>query len=212
MSEGTPRAADMPPPRDASGLSQGAMRVIFTGTYRWLLATALRLKLSPFQLTLLSLITNVIVGVLLLRGMFLAAGLVLIPAGVFDVLDGAVARHRGTASRGGAFLDSFLDRISDLIVFGAITLALAGQGRDLEAGLALVALVVSLGVSHVRAEGEAAGVPLTAGLMQRMERAIAIVVGLLIPGGLVVALAVLAGLGAVTLVQRAWMAVAGAGE
>ena len=212
MSEGTPRAADMPPPRDASGLSQGAMRVIFTGTYRWLLATALRLKLSPFQLTLLSLITNVIVGVLLLRGMFLAAGLVLIPAGVFDVLDGAVARHRGTASRGGAFLDSFLDRISDLIVFGAITLALAGQGRDLEAGLALVALVVSLGVSHVRAEGEAAGVPLTAGLMQRMERAIAIVVGLLIPGGLVVALAVLAVLGAVTLVQRAWMAVAGAGE
>jgi CDP-diacylglycerol--glycerol-3-phosphate 3-phosphatidyltransferase len=202
----------MPPPRDASGLSQGAMRVIFTGTYRWLLATALRLKLSPFQLTLLSLITNVIVGVLLLRGMFLAAGLVLIPAGVFDVLDGAVARHRGTASRGGAFLDSFLDRISDLIVFGAITLALAGQGRDLEAGLALVALVVSLGVSHVRAEGEAAGVPLTAGLMQRMERAIAIVVGLLIPGGLVVALAVLAVLGAVTLVQRAWMAVAGAGE
>ena len=212
MSEGTPRAADMPPPRDASGLSQGAMRVIFTGTYRWLLATALRLKLSPFQLTLLSLVTNVIVGVLLLRGLFLAAGLVLIPAGVFDVLDGAVARHRGTASRGGAFLDSFLDRISDLIVFGAITLALAGQGRDLEAGLALVALVVSLGVSHVRAEGEAAGVPLTAGLMQRMERAIAIVVGLLIPGGLVVALAVLAVLGAVTLVQRAWMAVAGAGE
>ena len=212
MSEGTPRAADMPPPRDASGLSQGAMRVIFTGTYRWLLATALRLKLSPFQLTLLSLVTNVIVGVLLLRGLFLAAGLVLIPAGVFDVLDGAVARHRGTASRGGAFLDSFLDRISDLIVFGAITLALAGQGRDLEAGLALVALVVSLGVSHVRAEGEAAGVPLTAGLMQRMERAIAIVVGLLIPGGLAVALAVLAVLGAVTLVQRAWMAVAGAGE
>ena len=57
-----------------------------------------------------------------------------------------------------------------------------------------------------------AGVPLTAGLMQRMERAIAIVVGLLIPGGLVVALAVLAVLGAVTLVQRAWMAVAGAGK
>ena len=51
MSEGTPRAADMPPPRDASGLSQGAMRVIFTGTYRWLLATALRLNegISPYE-------------------------------------------------------------------------------------------------------------------------------------------------------------------
>ena len=197
---------------DASGLSQGAMRVIFTGTYRWLLASALRLRLTPFQLTLLSLVTNVVVGVLLARGAFLAAGLLLIPAGVFDVLDGAVARHLGRASRAGAFLDSFLDRISDLIVFGTLTLALAGEGRSLEASLALVALVVSLSVSHVRAEAEAAGVPLTAGLMQRMERAIAIVLGLLIPGGLVVALAVLAGLGAVTLVQRAWMAVAGAGK
>ena len=212
MSEHAPRAADMPPPRDASGLSQGAMRVIFTGTYRWLLASALRLRLTPFQLTLLSLVTNILVGVLLARGAFLAAGLLLIPAGVFDVLDGAVARHLGRASRAGAFLDSFLDRISDLIVFGTLTLALAGEGRSLEASLALVALVVSLSVSHVRAEAEAAGVPLTAGLMQRMERAIAIVLGLLIPGGLFVALAVLAGLGAVTLVQRAWMAVAGAGK
>ena len=76
---------------------------------------------SPF-LPAIGVLTGLAVGVLLLRGLFLAAGLVLIPAGVFDVLDGAVARHRGTASRGGAFLDSFLDRISDLIVFGAITL------------------------------------------------------------------------------------------
>ena len=69
MSEHAPRAADMPPPRDASGLSQGAMRVIFTGTYRWLLASALRLRLTPFQLTLLSLVTNVVVGVLLARNL-----------------------------------------------------------------------------------------------------------------------------------------------
>ncbi|MFM8944405.1 MAG: CDP-alcohol phosphatidyltransferase family protein [Actinomycetota bacterium] len=212
MNERAPRAADMPPPRDASGLSQGAMRAMFSGTYRWLLAMALRTGLTPFQFTLLSLGTNVVVGVLLLRGAFLAAGLLLVPAGVFDVLDGAVARHRGLASRAGAFLDSFLDRISDLIVFGTLTLALAAQGEDLAAALALVGLIVSLSVSHVRAEAEAAGIPLTAGLMQRMERSIAIVLGLTIPGGLVPALALLAALGAVTLVQRAWMAVAGAGR
>ena len=75
---------------------------------------------------------NGVLKVLLARGAFIAAGLLLIPAGVFDVLDGAVARHLGRASRAGAFLDSFLDRISDLIVFG--TLTILGLGWALAAG------------------------------------------------------------------------------
>ena len=212
MSDRAPRPADLPPPRQADGLSQGAMRVVFTGTYRWLLASALRLRCTPFQLTMASLATNVLVGWLLLRGGRTAPGLLLIPAGVFDVLDGAVARHLGRASRAGAFLDSFLDRVSDLLVLGALALSLGRTGEGTAAALALVALVVSLGVSHVRAEGEAVGLRMTGGLMQRMERTIALIVGLVVPGALLPALAVLAALGAVTLLQRSWMAVAGAGK
>ncbi|MFM7718610.1 MAG: CDP-alcohol phosphatidyltransferase family protein [Actinomycetota bacterium] len=212
MSDRAPRPADLPPPRDADGLSQGAMRVVFTGTYRWLLATALRLRLTPFQLTMASLATNVLVGWLLLDGGRVVPGLLLVPAGVFDVLDGAVARQLGRASRGGAFLDSFLDRVSDLLVLGCLALSLGSTGEGTEAALALVALVVSLGVSHVRAEGEAVGLTMTGGLMQRMERAIAMVIGLVVPGALLPALAILAALGAATLLQRSWMALAGAGK
>ncbi len=62
--------------------------------------------------------------------------------------------------------------------------------------------MVSLAVSHVRAEAEAAGVTLSEGLFQRLERVIALVIGLLIPGAMTPILVVLAVLGVVTVVQR----------
>ena len=143
----------------------------------------------------------------MLRGQFLLAGLLLIPAGLFDILDGAVARLRGEESRWGAFLDSVLDRVADVILFGCLFWSLAGQDLRLEAALALLTLVIALCVSHVRAEAEAAGVRVTEGYFQRLERYVAMMIGLPIPGALLPALAVLTVLGAVTLAQRVWSAV-----
>ena len=71
-------------------------------------------------------------------------------------------------------------------------------------------LVVSLSVSYVRAEAEAAGVSLTEGLFQRLERMLAMMIGLLIPGAMLPVLVLLAILGTVTLFQRSWAAVRGA--
>ena len=59
---------------------------------------------------------------------------------------------------------------------------LAARGETLQAVLALVGLVLSLSVSHIRAEAEAVGVQLTEGFFQRLERFLALMVGLLIPG------------------------------
>jgi CDP-diacylglycerol--glycerol-3-phosphate 3-phosphatidyltransferase len=182
------------------------MRWAFTWPYRVVLNGAYRSGLRPWQLTLLALATNVLVGVLLLRGERLVPGLLLIPAGLLDVLDGAVARLRGEESRLGAFLDSVLDRVSDLILFGCLYWSLAGQGDRLEAGLALATMVIALSVSHIRAEAEAAGVSLSEGFFQRLERYIAMTVGLPIPGALLPALAILTLLGGVTVLQRAWTA------
>ena len=129
-----------------------------------------------------------------------------VPRALLDVLDGAVARLRGEESRFGAFLDSVLDRVSDMILFGCLYWSLAGQGSALEAGLALATMVIALSVSHIRAEAEAAGVSLSEGFFQRLERYVAMMIGLTIPGALLPSLAVLAMLGAVTVVQRTWMA------
>ena len=76
--------------------------------------------------------------------------------------------------------------------------------------LALITLVVSVGVSQVRAEAEAAQVVLTEGLFQRLERIIALAVGLLIPGAMLPVLVLLAVLGTATLLQRSYLAVRGA--
>jgi CDP-diacylglycerol--glycerol-3-phosphate 3-phosphatidyltransferase len=205
-SEDVPRVRDMPAPREATGLAARPMRWVFTWPYRVVLAGVYRAGFRPWHLTLLALATNVWVGVLLLRGDRLVPGLLLIPAGLLDILDGAVARLRGEASRVGAFLDSVLDRVSDLILFGCLYWSLAGQGDRLEAALALATLVIALFVSHIRAEAEATGVSLSEGYFQRLERYVAMMIGLPVPGALLPALAVLTALGGLTVLQRGWTA------
>ncbi|HEX2026277.1 MAG TPA: CDP-alcohol phosphatidyltransferase family protein, partial [Actinomycetota bacterium] len=187
-------------------------RWVFQWPYRAALAGLYRVGLRAWQLTLLSLITNVIVGWLLLTGRRLVPGLLLLLAGMLDVFDGGVARLRGDESRKGALLDATIDRVSDGIVFGAIFLAEATVHRnELTAGLALAAMIVSLLVSHVRAEGEAAGLEMSEGSVQRLERYVTMVLGLTIPGALLPALVLLAALGLVTTLQRvvwAWRGLA----
>ena len=154
-----------------------------------------------------SLALNVACGALILSGDWFAAGVVLLFAGLADVFDGSVARQRGTEGRSGAFMDSVLDRVADTILFSCLFWVLAERGDTTSAALALVTLVVSLLVSHIRAEAEAAGLSLTEGIFQRLERVIALMAGLVIPGAMRPVLVVLAALGAVTVAQRLWSAV-----
>jgi CDP-diacylglycerol--glycerol-3-phosphate 3-phosphatidyltransferase len=147
-----------------------------------------------------------VVGWLLLTDRRLLPGLLLLPAGLLDIFDGGLARLRGEESRFGAFLDSVMDRISDAIVFGCLFWSLSEQHLDLQAALCMSALAISLLVSHVRAEAEALGLQLSEGLMQRLERYVALMVGLTAPGALLPVLAILTGFGAVTVAQRGWSA------
>lgn len=180
------------------------LRKTFAWPFRAVLAGVYRAGLKPWHLTVLGLAMNVLVGVLLVRDQRLVPGLLLLPAGVLDLLDGAVARLRGEESRLGAFLDSGLDRVSDAILFGCLYWSLAGQSHELAAALSLATMSISLSVSYVRAAAEARGVSLGEGLFQRLERYVALMVGLLIPGALVPALLVLIVLGGLTLLQRIW--------
>jgi phosphatidylglycerophosphate synthase len=198
------KVRDMPAPRKTKGIVGPAMRFVFTWPYRVILAGLYRVGVRPWQLTVASHVTNVIVGWLLLTGRRFLPGALLLPAGLFDVFDGGVARLRGEERRSGAFLDSVFDRISDMVLFGCLYWSLAGQGHRVEAGLALATLVIALLVSHIRAEAEAAGVSLTEGFFQRLERYVAMMVGLMAPGALLPALAILAALGGVTVLQRGW--------
>jgi CDP-diacylglycerol---glycerol-3-phosphate 3-phosphatidyltransferase len=200
----------MPAPRRNDSAAGGAMQRVFAWPYRGLLAFLLWTGIRPWQLTLLSLALNIVTGVLIVTDQWFAAGWVLILAGACDVFDGSVARHRGEARRAGAFMDSVLDRVSDMILFSCLFWRLAADGEAFQAALALVTLVVSLAVSQVRAEAEAGGVTLSDGLFQRLERVMALIVGLLIPGAMLPVLVILAVLGVITLLQRVIAALGGA--
>lgn len=205
-----PRVRDMPAPRKSEGAAGGAAQRIFAWPYRGVLAFLLWTGVSPNQLTVFALAANVVSGVLILAGDWLWAAVALILGGIFDVMDGSVARQRGESRRSGAFMDSVLDRISDMVLFSCLFWRLAADGQTVAAFLALVTLVVSVAVSHVRAEAEAAKVVLTEGLFQRLERVIALAVGLLIPGMMLPVLVLLAVLGSATVLQRSFLAVRGA--
>jgi CDP-diacylglycerol--glycerol-3-phosphate 3-phosphatidyltransferase len=202
-----PRVRDLPAPRRNRSAAGGTIQRSMAWPYRAILAFLLWTRIRPWQLTLLSLVLNVVSGALILSGDWFAAGIVLLLAGMADVFDGAVARQRGTEGRSGAFMDSVLDRVSDMILFSTLFWVLAERGDTTYAALALVTLVVSLLVSHIRAEAEAAGLTLTEGIFQRLERVLALMAGLVIPGAMRPVLVVLAALGGVTVAQRLWSAV-----
>ncbi len=197
-----PKARDLPGPRRNPSAMGPLFQRVFTWPFRLALAGLIRSGIRPWELTMLSLLTSAVAAFLIVGGAWFVPGLLLIPAGIFDVLDGSVARQRGEDSQFGAFLDSSLDRVADMLMFGAIFWSLAEQGLRLEAGLALGALVISLGVSHLRAEGEAYGVKVSEGFFQRMERYVALMIGLTAPGAMLPVLVILVGMGGLTVLQR----------
>jgi CDP-diacylglycerol--glycerol-3-phosphate 3-phosphatidyltransferase len=198
----TPRMRDLPLPRENPSVAAPLFRTVFAWPFRVGLAGLLKAGFRAWHLTLLSLVANIAVGVLLLAGRRLLPGLLLIAAGLLDIFDGAVARLRGEESRKGALLDSVTDRVSDGVVLGCLFFSLAEMNATIDAALALSSMMVSLLVSHLRAEGEAAGLRMSEGTFQRLERYLALVIGLSFPGALRPALALLTGLGALTAFQR----------
>ncbi|MBP2145603.1 CDP-diacylglycerol--glycerol-3-phosphate 3-phosphatidyltransferase [Methanofollis sp. W23] len=156
---------------------------------------------TPNMLTATGLVIMVGAAGLIAMGHLLAAGLVLGFGGVFDALDGAVARTNGQASRFGAFFDSVLDRYAEAFLFGGVFLYCAGD--ETARVLTFAALVGSLMVSYTRARAEGLGVECRTGLFTRLERMLVLIVGLL-TGLLVPALWVLAVFTNLTAVQRMW--------
>jgi CDP-diacylglycerol--glycerol-3-phosphate 3-phosphatidyltransferase len=196
----------MPAPRKNESAAGGAMQRLLAWPYRAILAFLIWTGVRPWQLTLLSPVFIVLAGWQIVEGNWLIAGFLLLVGSLLDVFDGSVARHRGEEKRSGAFMDSVLDRVSDMVLFSCLFWNLASQGETLQAALALLTLIVSLGVSQIRAEAGAVGVELSEGLFQRLERMLALMVGLLIPHMMFPALIALAVLGVFTVLQRGFNA------
>jgi CDP-diacylglycerol--glycerol-3-phosphate 3-phosphatidyltransferase len=147
---------------------------------------------TPNFVTATGLAINIFATVILIYGAHMErgnftyvgwSGLVILLAGVFDMLDGQVARTGKTSSRYGALFDSVLDRYSELIVFLGICYYLIFQGYFFSSLFSFIALIGSMMVSYIRARAEGLGIECKVGFMQRPERVILISVGAILCGG-----------------------------
>jgi len=160
-----------------------------------------RCPVSPNALTVSGVLVTLIAAWLAAEGRFMASGLVLTGASLFDLLDGALARATGRTSQFGGILDSTGDRVSEAALLAGVSLWFAAHTNIVALVVCYVALVASFLVSYLRARGEALGIVCTVGLCTRPERVIVMALGLL-TGLVFVAVSIVAFCASVTVVQR----------
>ena len=166
-----------------------------------------RIGFTPNALTVIGSVLTGCVGLLAAQGWFLAAGVCLWLFSLTDTLDGALARATDRVSVFGAFLDSVCDRYAEAGVFLGLVWWYQSVGDALGVALAYLSIIGSLMVSYARARAEGVGFQAAeVGWFQRPERILLLGVGFLAaavePNALLVALAALALLTTVTVLQR----------
>ena len=160
-----------------------------------------RVGVTPNMLTVAGVLGNAGAAVLAARGEFLPAGVVLLAASSFDLLDGALARATGRATSFGSVFDAVMDRVSEAAVLFGLLVYFSDRGGQTEELLAFAAVVASFLVSYVRARAEIVGITLREGLFARAERVLLLGIGLMIDQ-VTVALWILAVVAGLTAVQR----------
>ena len=142
---------------------------------RWLALS----RIHPNVLTFLGLVINIWAAWLLAQGNFRWAGVVVIGAGLFDMVDGRVARSTGQVTRFGGFFDSVLDRYSDLALYMGLLVYYASINRPGYIVLTAVVMTGSVMVSYTRARAENAIPRCKVGFLERPERVVLIIIGAL---------------------------------
>lgn len=163
------------------------------------------LGVAPTALTAAGLVGNVLGAALIVENSPITGGIVVLLASALDMLDGALARATGSASRFGAMFDSVLDRFSEAVVLFGIGWYGIKVGDPEQALLAFAAVVGSLMVSYVRARAEGLNLQLRDGIFTRSERVV-LTGAMLIVGYVTIGLWVLAVASLFTAFQRLWIA------
>jgi CDP-diacylglycerol---glycerol-3-phosphate 3-phosphatidyltransferase len=168
-------------------------------------------RISPNALTFIGLIINIVAAYLFGHAdvtnagrMFFFAGLVIIGAGIFDMVDGRVARRTNQVTVFGAFFDSVIDRYSDVVLFFGLLVYYARSNHLRYVVLTAFVMVTSLMVSYTRARAEALIGSCKVGFMERPERIVLVILGALFNhwGVMAPVLCVLAVLSTMTVIHR----------
>jgi len=158
--------------------------------------------ITPNVLTFINLALNIVAAYVITTGHFLLGGVLVLVAGLFDLLDGALARFTKQTTKFGAILDSVADRISEAAILCGLLIWYIPQERaSLEIVLIFIVLIGSFLISYIRARAEGLGWQCQVGLFTRAERVIVLAIGLLV-NQIFIALCVLGVFVLITVVQR----------
>jgi len=158
--------------------------------------------LTPDHLTVLGLLVGIGAAVAIGSGRLLLGALLVVLAALPDLLDGALAKASNTSSQRGAFFDSTIDRITDALLLGGIAWYFASTESPHMALLPYAVAAVSSLISYQRAKAESLGIDAKGGLMERAERIIALLIGLVFPVLLIPILWIMLALTSITAIQR----------
>jgi CDP-diacylglycerol--glycerol-3-phosphate 3-phosphatidyltransferase len=158
--------------------------------------------ITPNALTFINLALSIVAAYVIATEHLLLGGVLVLVSGLFDLLDGALARFTKQTTKFGAILDSTVDRISEAaILCGLLIWYTPQEGASLKIVLIFVVLIGSFLVSYIRARAEGLGWQCQVGLFTRAERVIVLAIGLLI-NQIFIALCVLAVFVFITVAQR----------
>jgi CDP-diacylglycerol--glycerol-3-phosphate 3-phosphatidyltransferase len=151
-----------------------------------------RLGITPNMMTMVGLIGHIAAAYFLTRGEVTTGGLIVFFLAPVDALDGTMARLRGEPSNWGGFVDSVVDRYSEVFVFGGLSLYYAQNGEWIPVGLCYLAATGSLMVSYVRARAQSLGLDVKVGFFTRLERYLVLVpilvFNIVVPGLVILAI------------------------
>ncbi len=158
-------------------------------------------KIHPNVLTFIGLLINIVAAAMLAAGQFRWAGAVIIGAGLFDMVDGRVARETNQVTRFGGFFDSVLDRYSDLALLMGLLVWYGSINRPFYVVLTAIVMTASVMISYSRARAENTIPTCKVGFMERPERVVLLIIGALFDR-MAPALWVVAILGNLTVIHR----------
>ncbi len=137
-------------------------------------------RVPPNAVTLFGFALNIGVACLLATGHLFLGGFLVLFAGVFDLLDGALARVTGRSTRFGALLDSTIDRYSEAVLLFGLLVYFARQDAITEMILVFAIIVGSMLISYIRARAEGLGLDAEVGIMRRTVRIVTLALGLIL--------------------------------
>jgi CDP-diacylglycerol--glycerol-3-phosphate 3-phosphatidyltransferase len=158
-------------------------------------------KINPNVLTFMGLVINIVAAVYLAMGSFRKAGLIIIFAGLFDMVDGRVARFTNQVTRFGAFFDSVLDRYSDLALLVGLLVYYGTINRPFYVVLTAIVMTASVMISYARSRAENIIPTCKVGFLERPERVVLLIIGALFDR-MAPVLWIIAILGNITVIHR----------